>query len=68
MNVNETIATEAAAGGDEKSLVIPKEPVSHANAQSAPVQEGKTVGKPYIDNAKFRLRNVEVFYGEDRAI
>ncbi len=68
MNVNETIATEATAVGDEKSLIIPKEPVSHANAQSAPVQEGKTVGKPYIDNAKFRLRNVEVFYGEDRAI
>ncbi len=68
MNVNETIATEATAVGDEKSLIMPKEPVSNDNAQSAPVQEGKTVGKPYIDDAKFRLRNVEVFYGEDRAI
>lgn len=68
MNVNETIATEATAVGDEKSLIMPKEPVSNENTQSAPVQEGKTVGKPYIDDAKFRLRNVEVFYGEDRAI
>lgn len=68
MNVNETMATEATAVGDEKSLIMPKEPVSNDNAQSAPVQEGKTVGKPYIDDAKFRLRNVEVFYGEDRAI
>lgn len=68
MNVNETIATEATAVGDEKSLIMPKEPVSNDNAQSAPVKEGETVGKPYIDDAKFRLRNVEVFYGEDRAI
>lgn len=68
MNVNETITTEATAVGDEKPLIMPKEPVSNDNAQSAPVQEGKTVGKPYIDDAKFRLRNVEVFYGEDRAI
>ncbi len=32
------------------------------------VEEGKTVGLPYSDNPKFKLRNVEVFYGEDRAI
>lgn len=32
------------------------------------IEEGKTVGKPFADDAKFKLRDVEVFYGESRAI
>ncbi|SEG83815.1 phosphate ABC transporter ATP-binding protein PstB [Marinobacterium lutimaris] len=32
------------------------------------IVEGKTVGTPYADDAKFKLRDVEVFYGENRAI
>ncbi len=34
----------------------------------AVIEEGKTVGKPYADDAKFKLRDVEVFYGDSRAI
>ena len=29
---------------------------------------GQTVGKPYAENAKFTLRDVEVFYGQTQAI
>lgn len=33
------------------------------------IEEGKTVGTPFVSGeAKFRLRDVEVFYGETRAI
>jgi phosphate transport system ATP-binding protein len=32
------------------------------------IEEGKTVGKPFADNPKFKLRNVSVSYGNDRAI
>ena len=32
------------------------------------IQEGSTVGRPFAENAKFKLRDVEVFYGQDRAI
>ncbi|MDI9244062.1 phosphate ABC transporter ATP-binding protein PstB [Marinobacter sp. CHS3-4] len=32
------------------------------------IEEGTTVGRPFSDDPKFKLRNVEVFYGQDRAI
>nr|BBJ05801.1 phosphate import ATP-binding protein PstB [Marinobacter nauticus] len=32
------------------------------------IEEGKTLGIPFANDPKFRLRNVEVFYGEERAI
>uniref|UniRef100_UPI0034DE85C8 phosphate ABC transporter ATP-binding protein PstB n=1 Tax=Candidatus Thiodubiliella endoseptemdiera TaxID=2738886 RepID=UPI0034DE85C8 len=32
------------------------------------IEIDKTVGKPFIDNAKFSTRNVDVFYGEKQAI
>lgn len=32
------------------------------------IAEGKTVGVPFSDDPKFKLRDVEVFYGETRAI
>lgn len=66
MNVNETI-TSAIKQQDETIIPV-KNPVEESNQVSIPVEEGKTVGKPYIDNPKFKLRNVEVFYGEARAI
>ncbi|KPP97315.1 phosphate ABC transporter ATP-binding protein PstB [Marinobacter sp. HL-58] len=67
MSVNETIASEA--GRPEETIIPVKDPVDEAaDAQSAPVEEGKTVGKPNVEDPKFKLRNVEVYYGEDRAI
>ncbi|MFW5823343.1 MAG: phosphate ABC transporter ATP-binding protein PstB [Marinobacter sp.] len=66
MSVNETIAS--AAGRPEETIIPVKDPVEESDAQSALVEEGKTVGTPYVDDPKFKLRNVEVFYGEDRAI
>ncbi len=44
------------------------QPEAKSTAQDAPIVEGKTVGMPYSENPKFKLRNVEVFYGENRAI
>nr|WP_292274081.1 phosphate ABC transporter ATP-binding protein PstB [Marinobacter sp.] len=32
------------------------------------IEEGRTVGIPFSDDPKFKLRDVEVFYGETRAI
>lgn len=66
MNMNETIVSESAMP-QEKAVPV-KAPVDESSAQSAPIEEGKTVGKPFVDNPKYKLRNVEVFYGEDRAI
>lgn len=68
MKANENIVSQA--GRSEEKILAVKDSVaqSNADAQSAEIEEGKTVGKPYVDNPKFKLRNVEVFYGEDRAI
>lgn len=32
------------------------------------IEEGKTVGKAFSDDPKYKLRNVNVFYGQERAI
>ena len=66
MNANETIAS--AAERSDHTVTSVNDAVEETGAQSAPVEEGKTVGKPHADNPKFKLRNVEVFYGQDRAI
>ncbi|WP_394240912.1 phosphate ABC transporter ATP-binding protein PstB [Halopseudomonas laoshanensis] len=66
MSINETITSEA---GMRKETVIPvKAPAEASQRDNILVEEGKTVGTPYSDKPKFKLRNVEVFYGEDRAI
>ncbi|PCD00683.1 phosphate ABC transporter ATP-binding protein [Halopseudomonas pelagia] len=66
MSVNETITSEA---GMRKETVIPvQDPIAETKREDIHVEEGKTVGIPYSDNPKFKLRNVEVFYGEARAI
>lgn len=66
MNANENIVRES--GKPEDKTMAIKDPVEEFDAQSAPIEEGQTVGKPYVDTPKYKLRNVEVFYGEDRAI
>ena len=43
-------------------------PVQEERPAEAVIEEGRTVGQPFADDPKFKLRNVEVFYGEDRAI
>ncbi|HCW91253.1 MAG TPA: phosphate ABC transporter ATP-binding protein [Marinobacter sp.] len=43
-------------------------PVQEDKPEETVIEEGKTVGRPFTDNPKFKLRNVEVFYGQDRAI
>ncbi|MEQ9545466.1 MAG: phosphate ABC transporter ATP-binding protein PstB [Marinobacter sp.] len=66
MSVNETISS-AAERQDEAAVPV-QDVVTEKKREDMPVQEGKTVGLPYADDPKFKLRNVEVFYGEDRAI
>ena len=43
-------------------------PVQEGRPAETVIEEGKTVGRPFSDDAKFKLRNVEVFYGQERAI
>ncbi|HET8807169.1 MAG TPA: phosphate ABC transporter ATP-binding protein PstB [Methylophaga sp.] len=66
MNANENIVSKS--GRPEDNVMAMKNPIEESGAQSAPIEEGKTVGKPFVDNPKYKLRNVEVFYGQDRAI
>ncbi|MDO3721158.1 phosphate ABC transporter ATP-binding protein PstB [Marinobacter sp. chi1] len=61
-NMNQTVARETA---DQATPVVAVEASKPAHGS---VEEGKTVGKPFSDKAKFKLRDVEVFYGENRAI
>ncbi len=66
MNMNESITSVAETSDD--SVKAPQEPTAATKREDIAVEEGKTVGVPYADDPKFKLRNVEVFYGEDRAI
>ncbi|MBJ6136591.1 phosphate ABC transporter ATP-binding protein [Marinobacter litoralis] len=43
-------------------------PVINEQPENAVITEGTTVGQPFSDDPKFKLRNVEVFYGESPAI
>jgi len=60
--MNPTITSEAEM--PEESIV----PVKDERPAETVIEEGSTVGIPYADDPKFKLRNVEVFYGQDRAI
>ncbi|MBW0147780.1 phosphate ABC transporter ATP-binding protein PstB [Marinobacter arenosus] len=60
--MNSSIASEASPQ-DEANVPVPE-----SKPTDTVIEEGKTVGKPYSDDAKFKLRDVEVFYGESRAI
>lgn len=46
----------------------PEIPMPEARPEETLIEEGKTVGVPFVDNPKFKLRNVDVSYGADRAI
>ncbi|MFO7703987.1 MAG: phosphate ABC transporter ATP-binding protein PstB [Halopseudomonas sp.] len=66
MSINQTITSEA---GMRKETDIPvKVAVEEIKREDILVEEAKTVGTPFSENPKYKLRNVEVFYGEDRAI
>ncbi|MGP4845090.1 phosphate ABC transporter ATP-binding protein PstB [Marinobacter sp. 1Y8] len=59
--MNSGLAKEAVT--PEPAVVTPQEkPMDDTGLQ------GKTVGSPFADNAKFTLRDVEVFYGDTPAI
>ena len=63
MNTLNTTVTSEADVPKEKAI-----PVQDERPAETVIEEGKTVGTPFADDPKFKLRNVEVFYGEDRAI
>lgn len=60
--VNTTITSEV--GQPEETVV----PVRDERPAETIIEEGKTVGVPFADDPKFKLREVDVFYGETRAI
>ncbi|MBU2953182.1 phosphate ABC transporter ATP-binding protein PstB [Marinobacter sp. F3R08] len=61
-SVNTTIASEAT------QPVETAVPVQESKPAETVIEEGKTVGNPFSNDPKFKLRDVEVFYGETRAI
>jgi phosphate transport system ATP-binding protein len=61
-SINPTITSEASQ--PEEAAV----PVQEEKPAETVIEEGKTVGKPYSDDPKFKLRDVDVFYGDTRAI
>ncbi|MGM0952860.1 MAG: phosphate ABC transporter ATP-binding protein PstB [Pseudomonadota bacterium] len=63
MNTMNTTVTSEALAPEETEV-----PVREEKPEDTVLEEGKTVGKPYADDPKFKLRNVEVSYAEDRAI
>ena len=61
-SVNTTITSEVTQP-DEVAV-----PVQESKPAETIIEEGKTIGKPYSDDPKFKLRDVEVFYGDAPAI
>ena len=55
----------AKADMKDKSAEIP---VPREKPEDTIIEEGKTVGEPFADDPKFKLRNVSVSYAGDRAI
>lgn len=60
--MNPTITKEADHQEVEAVAPVREQPAE------AIIEEGKTVGEPFADNAKFKLRDVNVSYGDTRAI
>ena len=60
--LNSTVTSEAGLPEQRTAVVQEDRPAETV------IEEGKTVGSPFADDPKFKLRNVEVFYGEQRAI
>ena len=66
MNMTATLSDNAAM---TKSTPEVTERSAIESSSDAGIEEGKTVGKPFTTKEpKFKLREVEVFYGQDRAI
>jgi len=63
MNTMNSTMTSEAVQADETVIATPE-----VQPADTVIEEGKTVGVPFSDDPKFKLRNVEVFYGESRAI
>ncbi|SFR47402.1 phosphate ABC transporter ATP-binding protein, PhoT family [Marinobacter gudaonensis] len=63
MNTLNTTVTSEAEQPEESTI-----PVQEERPAETKIDEGKTVGQPFSEDPKFKLRNVEVFYGQDRAI
>ncbi|HLV78597.1 MAG TPA: phosphate ABC transporter ATP-binding protein PstB [Marinobacter sp.] len=63
MNSLKTAVASEAAMTEETPV-----PVRKQQPADTVIAEGQTVGLPLADDPKFQLRDVEVFYGESRAI
>ncbi|MAZ05220.1 phosphate ABC transporter ATP-binding protein PstB [Marinobacter sp. SS8-8] len=61
-SINPTITGEAS---QPEGAAIP---VQEEKPAETIIEEGKTVGKPFSGDPKFKLRDVDVFYGDTRAI
>lgn len=65
MDIAQPLDTTAVNPGDTTATHVIREP--HDMNQDTPVP-AKTVGVPFVDDPKMRLRDVEVFYGDAQAI
>ncbi|MFL1407058.1 phosphate ABC transporter ATP-binding protein PstB [Marinobacter sp. M1N3S26] len=63
MNTLNTTVDKEAGMSEETPIPIPEEKPAETL-----IEEGKTVGTPFADDPKFKLRNVEVLYGDTPAI
>ncbi|WP_416396963.1 phosphate ABC transporter ATP-binding protein PstB [Allohahella sp. A8] len=61
--MNPGIAMKADIRAQQAAVPVPEE-----KPEDTVIEEGKTVGKPFAGDPKFKLRNVSVSYGSDRAI
>ncbi|MDK8462776.1 phosphate ABC transporter ATP-binding protein PstB [Marinobacter sp. SS13-12] len=61
--MNPSISTEANMRDQDAEIPVPQD-----KPEDTVIEEGKTVGEPFSDDPKFKLRNVSVSYGSDRAI
>lgn len=63
MNTLNTTVNKEATMPEETPIPVPEEKPAETL-----IEEGKTVGSPFSDDPKFKLRDVEVFYGDSPAI
>ncbi|WP_339800019.1 phosphate ABC transporter ATP-binding protein PstB [uncultured Marinobacter sp.] len=63
-----TVSPAISAEADARQQSELVAPVVDQKPEDTVIEEGKTVGKPFADDPKYKLRNVDVSYGNDRAI
>ncbi|MCQ3830138.1 phosphate ABC transporter ATP-binding protein [Microbulbifer elongatus] len=61
-------AGEAVPAQDKATQPAAESPTVKNQAVKSPADIAETVGSPFCDDAKLRMRNVNVFYGETQAI